>query len=72
MYGDNKTRDIDSEMLKRLIVAGSPVAKAAALTILDKRTGGKVTEVLKRILKEIGKEDLLLCVFRFQIDFGGG
>jgi len=49
----------DEEVLEKLLIGGSPAAKAAALTILDKRTRGRVTEILKRILKEIGKEGLL-------------
>jgi len=54
----------NEETLKELIIGGSPTAKAAALTILDKRTGGKITEILRRILKEIGKDNLLR-IFRF-------
>ena len=54
----------DEKTLKKLLIGGSPAAKAAALTILDKRTEGKITEILRRILKEIGKENLLR-IFRF-------
>ena len=59
-----KTRDIDSEILKKLIVAGSPVAKAVALTILDKRTGGKVAEVPRRIL---GRSEKKICYCAYSV-----
>ncbi len=53
------SRSQDDEILEKLLIAGSPTAKAAALTLLDERTGGKITEILRRILRKIGKENLL-------------
>jgi len=38
------------ESLKRLALYGSPIARAAALTILDQMTDGRIVEELKRIL----------------------
>ena len=36
----------------KLAINGSPVAKAAALTLLDEMYDGKIIAELKRILKE--------------------
>jgi len=44
--------NIDKETLIKLALNGSPVAKAAALTLLDEMYDGKITAELKRILKE--------------------
>ena len=37
--------------LWRLVEAGSPVAKALALTILDNELNGKISELLKKYLR---------------------
>lgn len=43
---------IELEMLKKLALYGSPTARAAALTILDQMTNGRITKELKKILDQ--------------------
>ncbi len=44
--------NIDRETLIKLAINGSPIARAAALTLLDEMYDGKIIAELKRILKE--------------------
>jgi len=44
--------NIDKDTLIKLALNGSPVARAAALTLLDEMYDGKIIAELKRKLKE--------------------
>ncbi len=57
-YGECKDR---IELLKKLILNGSPISMAIALTILDKETKGRISKELKRILKDFKSENLLVA-----------
>lgn len=49
---------IDTLLLKKWAVQGTPVTRAVALTILDRTTGGKLLKSLKRELKRINNDNL--------------
>jgi len=44
--------NIDKETLIKLALNGSPIAKAAALTLLDEMYDGKIIAELKKLLEE--------------------
>jgi len=44
--------NIDKETLIKLALNGSPVARAAALTLLDEMYDGKIIAELKKLLEE--------------------
>ena len=44
--------NIDKDMLIKLALNGSPVARAAALTLLDEMYDGKIIAELKKLLEE--------------------
>ncbi|MEM2190553.1 MAG: hypothetical protein QXU17_00255 [Archaeoglobaceae archaeon] len=47
-----RSERLEIELLKRMILFGSPAAKAAALTILDEKTGHRLIRRLKEVLNE--------------------
>jgi|GEM_PF-5581174 hypothetical protein len=47
---------IKKDMLIRLIYYGSPVAKAAALTLLNEKTGGELIKKLWELSKKFVKD----------------
>lgn len=62
MKADDRTEGNEDkiELLKKLILNGSPISKAVALTLLDQETKGKVSEELKHLLKNFKDKNLLV------------